>query len=236
MDDEASIRKAVGQYLEDYGYSVTACADVDSALKVCRSRGSSATQFLEEDGTLLPDIIVSDVRMPGKTGLEFLHLLREDERLKGVPVVLLTAKGATEDRIKGYKAGTDAYLPKPFDPEELLSIMDNVIQRHEALNGKNVEVEDLSKDLDEIKNLLGEDGGGGVGNGWVKDTNVFFTPDEKDILEFLCQGLMNQEIAEKIFLSQRRVEQILTSMFRKTKVTNRTELVRWAVAAGMVEV
>ena len=104
-------------------------------------------------------MIVSDVRMPGKDGLEFLSEIRSDPALVELPVVLLTAKGMTEDRIAGFEAGADAYLPKPFDPEELLTIIDSSIRRREVLSGSSVEVEDLKQDLDEIKFLLLERGG-----------------------------------------------------------------------------
>lgn len=231
VDDEEAIRKAVGSYLFDQGYQVTACADADTALKVCLSKSSN-----ESSSSSVPDAIVTDIRMPGKDGLELLSIIRSEESLLDVPVVLLTAKGMTKDRVAGFKAGADAYLPKPFDPEELLSIVDNLINRHTILSGESVQVDDLKSDLDEIKYLLMESGGGGVGGGWVEATNVFLTPDERDVLELLCKGLMNREIAEHLFISTRRVEQHLTCMFRKTQCSNRTELVRWAVSTGNIEI
>jgi DNA-binding NarL/FixJ family response regulator len=234
VDDEKPIRQAVGNYLSDQGYQVTACADAPAALKVFRSKRQINKEGVETIRP--PDAIVSDIRMPEMDGLQLLAEVRSDELLVGVPVVLLTAKGMAQDRIEGYKAGADAYLPKPFDPEELLSIIDNTILRHETLNGENVEVEDLRRDLDEIKYLLLEKGGGGVGNGWVEATSVFLTPAEKQVLQLLCQGLTTKEIAAAAYLSTRRVEQLLTTMFRKTDVSNRTELVRWAVATGNVQI
>lgn len=230
VDDEESIRRAVGRMLYENGYQVTACASGQSALEV-------ALQGRPEDPTQVPDVIVSDVRMPGgMDGLELLRAIRENERLVSVPVVLLTAKGQTRDRIAGYEAACDAYITKPFDPEELLSIVDAVIERQEELNSGNVSLEELRNDLQEIKRLLLDRGGGGVGDGWVQLTSVFLAPDERKVLEYLCQGLKNKEIAEKVFLSTRRVEQLITSMFRKTKVKNRTELVRWAVSTGTVQI
>ena len=115
-------------------------------------------------------------------------------------------------------------------------MVDNAIARHESLNVQDVKVDDLKQDLKDIKDLLLEKGGGGVGQGWIKATNVFFTPMERDVLKLLCQGKMNKEIAKETFLSQRRVEQLLTSMFRKTNLTNRTELVRWAVSTGLADI
>ena len=235
VDDEESIRKSVGQFLFGAGYQVTACADADTALRVCRS---SRADDESSSSSSVPDAIVSDIRMPGRDGLALLSDIRSDELLVEVPVVLLTAKGLTEDRIAGFQAGADAYLPKPFDPEELLTVIDNSIQRHEALSGGSVGVDDLKRDLDEIKFLLLEKGGGGVGGGWVEAeaTNVYLAPAEREVLELLCKGLMNKEIAEELFISTRRVEQHLTSMYRKTGKSNRTELVRWAVSTGIASI
>jgi DNA-binding NarL/FixJ family response regulator len=239
VDDEASIRNAVGQLLFDKGYQVTACADAKKAFEVALNRPSSSTQGYNGGGndsfSSIPDCIVSDIRMPGMDGLEFLRRIRADERLMEVPVVLLTAKGMTKDRIEGYNLGADSYLTKPFDPEELVVVVDNVIDRHKILNGRDVKVDDLKKDLDEIKYLLLENGGGGVGKGFVEKTDVFLAPDEREVLELLCQGLITKEIADKAYLSTRRVEQLLTRMFRKTGVKNRTELVRWALSTGNVQ-
>ncbi|KAL3928594.1 MAG: hypothetical protein SGBAC_012586 [Bacillariaceae sp.] len=229
VDDEEPIRKAVGMLLHDKGYRVTACADGQTALDVAlRKRNDESTN------KSLPDCIVSDVRMPNMDGIQLLRAIRSHDTLQEVPVVLVTAKGMTQDRIDGYNAGADAYITKPFDPDELIAVVDNVIDRHETLNGDNVEVDDLKKYLDEIKYLLLEEGGGGVGNGWVKSTNVFLAPDEKLVLELLCQGFMNKEIVSISNISKRRVEQLLTRMYRKTKVKSRTELVRWALSTGFV--
>ena len=226
VDDEEPIRMAVGQILFDAGYQVTACADAATALQVALTKRRDA----------VPDAIVSDVRMPGMDGLEFLREIRTNSVLVQVPVVLLTAKGQTQDRIAGYQAGADAYLPKPFDPEELVAILDSLLQQYDELNpSSNNGWEELQRDLAEIKALL-KQGGGGVGNGWVEATNVFLAPDEQQILELLCQGLQNKEIAERTFLSKRRVEQLLTAMYRKADVKNRTELVRWAVSTGNVQI
>jgi len=182
--------------------------------------------------------------MPVMDGLELLRTIRSDKEntvVSNIPVVLLTAKGVTQDRIAGYDAGADAYLSKPFSPEELVAIVDNVIQRAQNLNAENeelhkaVSVGDLKRDVDEIKNLLLHKGGGGIGNGWVAQTNIFLSKDERAVLDLLSRGLMTKEIAVKTHLSTRRIEQLLTGMFRKTGVKNRTELVRWAVSTGNVE-
>lgn len=278
VDDEAPIRKAVGRLLFEKGYQVTTCPDAFTTLQVLsgqqqqrplpqgatfdsKSRETFGNLNYESNSTVswprpmqqplirLPDVIVSDIRMPEMDGLELLREIRTNPALVHVPVVLLTAKGQIQDRIEGYDAGADAYLSKPFDPEELVTIVDSVIERHETLNdNQQVGMADLRRDLMEIKRLLLETGGGGLGAGtlgrkdndpnnvWVEQTNVFLAPDERQVLELLCEGLTNKEISERIFVSTRRVEQILTAMFRKVGVRNRTELVRWAISTGNVQI
>jgi DNA-binding NarL/FixJ family response regulator len=245
VDDEVAIRDAVGQMLLCCGYQVTTCPDGREALRIALNGQrdtdptSSLTMSLMVAPRSIPDVIVSDVRMPVMDGLTLLEMIRSNQQLVEVPVILLTAKGMPQDRIAGYNAGADAYIPKPFDPDELVSVIDNVIQRHERLNdSNNVALSDLQRDLQDIKYLLIEKGGAGVGrrSDRVEATNVFLAPDERQILSLLCQGRMNKEIAEQMYMSTRRVEQLLTSMYRKVKVKNRTELVRWAISTGNVKI
>ena len=89
---------------------MTACTDAAALLE----------DVLPKDGTSrLPDAIISDIRMPGTDGLELLSQIRQNVVWARIPVILLTAKGLTTDRVAGYQAGADAYLIKPFVPEEL---------------------------------------------------------------------------------------------------------------------
>jgi len=256
VDDEEPIRRAVGDFFLDKGYKVTTCSDGAAALQVALS--NTVVETNGEQNHRVPDCIISDIRMPIMDGLELLRTIRssshhnnnDDEQqeqqpqyalLSHVPVVLLSAKGLTQDRIAGYDAGADAYLTKPFSPEELVAIVDNVIQRSQNLRVESenlhrvVTTDDLKRDLEEIKNLLLHKGGGGIGNGWVEQTNVFLSKDERSVLDHLSRGLMTKEIAALTHLSTRRIEQLLTGMFRKTGVKNRTELVRWAVSTGNVD-
>ena len=166
---------------------------------------------------------------------ELLQMIRSNQNLVQIPVILLTAKGMPSDRVIGYKAGADAYLSKPFDPDELVTIIDTVIQRHETLNNSNnIVISDIQRDIQDIKRILIQDRI--AGNTRVAITNVFFPPDERKVLQLLCQGYMTKEIASQMYMSTRRVEQLITSMFRKANVKNRTELVRWAISTGNVKI
>jgi two-component system, OmpR family, phosphate regulon response regulator OmpR len=104
VDDDARLRGLLSRYLGENGFRV----DV----------AESAVQAREHLRFLQPDLMVLDVTMPGEDGLSLTESLRREK--SDVPVLLLTARGAPEDRIAGFEAGADDYLPKPFDPRELV--------------------------------------------------------------------------------------------------------------------
>ncbi len=105
VEDDARLRDRLARYLAGEGFRVTAAPDAAEAR--ARMRGIS------------PDLLVLDVMMPGETGLDLTRALR-DEQGHDLPILLLTARGAPEDRIAGFEAGADDYLPKPFEPRELV--------------------------------------------------------------------------------------------------------------------
>jgi len=105
VEDDARLRDRLARYLTSEGFRVTAAADAAEAR--ARMRGIS------------PDLLVLDVMMPGESGLELTRSLRADQG-HDLPVLMLTARGAPEDRIAGFEAGADDYLPKPFEPRELV--------------------------------------------------------------------------------------------------------------------
>ena len=104
VEDDARLRGQLSRYLSDNGYRVSTAEDAAAA----RDR----LRFLQ------PDLMVLDVMMPGESGLALTEALRREQF--DLPVLLLTARGAPEDRIAGFEAGADDYLPKPFEPRELL--------------------------------------------------------------------------------------------------------------------
>jgi two-component system phosphate regulon response regulator OmpR len=103
VEDDARIRGLLSRYLGDRGFRVSTAQDAAEA----RAR----MRFLQ------PDLLVLDVMMPGESGLDLTESLRREQ--SDIPVLLLTARGAPEDRIAGFEAGADDYLPKPFDAREL---------------------------------------------------------------------------------------------------------------------
>jgi len=105
VEDDVRLRERLARYLANEGFRVTAAENAADA--------RAKLSFID------PDLMVLDVMMPGESGLQLTEFLRK-ERGHDLPVLLLTARGAPEDRIAGFEAGADDYLGKPFEPRELL--------------------------------------------------------------------------------------------------------------------
>lgn len=112
VDDDPAVQRVLVQALELEGHRVTTADDGEQALSAIAAE--------------LPDIVVLDVMMPKIHGFEVLRRIREDERTRTLPVILLTAKSATEDVWEGWSRGVDYYMTKPFDIEELLRFLEYV--------------------------------------------------------------------------------------------------------------
>lgn len=223
VDDEPGLRTALKAYLEDEGFAVTTAND-----------GEEGVQKAQE---LLPDVVISDVMMPRLDGYGLLKKLRDDERLGGTPVIFLTAKGMTADRIAGFQAGCDDYIPKPFDPDELVARVRNVVNRQqrllaEAARFADADIGQLSRQITEIRSLLATGGSKKAEAGAVRHD---FTPREASVLQLVAEGLMNKEIARRLETSIRNVEKYVSRLFIKTGTASRTELVRYALEHGLVE-
>ena len=222
VDDEPGLRTAVRAYLEDEGFEVTTANDGEEGW--------------EKAQQLLPDVVISDVMMPRCDGYGLLKRLRADERLGGTPVIFLTAKGMTADRIAGFQAGADDYIPKPFDPDELVARVHNAVRRQERLLAEaaryaDADIGQMARQITEIRSLLAT-------NGQRKGApapSFEFTPREASVLQLVAEGLMNKEIARRLETSIRNVEKYVSRLFIKTGTASRTELVRYALEHGLVD-
>jgi len=215
VDDEPGLREAVQAYLEDSGFTVEVA--------------NNAIEGWEKVQHIVPDLVISDIMMPQVDGYQFLQQLREDERFKSLPVVFLTAKGMTSDRIQGYQAGCDAYLPKPFDPEELEVIVKNLLERRAAASN-STELDDIKQQLNQIQGILQQ---GNTVSTQTSPIQIDFTPREQSVLNLVTEGLMNKEIARRLETSVRNVEKYVSRLFVKTGTNSRTELVRFAIEHGL---
>lgn len=117
VEDDARLRERLARFLTGEGFRVSTAPDAAAAR--ASMRGVS------------PDLLVLDVMMPGESGLDLTRSLRQDQA-SDLPVLLLTARGAPEDRIAGFEAGADDYLPKPFEPRELVLRIRALLRRAPA--------------------------------------------------------------------------------------------------------
>jgi len=113
VDDDARLRALIQRYLGEQGFRVSVAADAAAARKALASMAF--------------DMLVLDVMMPGESGLDLTESLRRDGQ--EVPILMLTARGAPDDRIAGFESGADDYLPKPFDPRELALRIRTILKR-----------------------------------------------------------------------------------------------------------
>lgn len=222
VDDEPGLREAVQAYLEDSGFAVNVASNARDAWELLQHQ--------------LPDLVISDIMMPQVDGYQFLKQLREDPRFQALPVVFLTARGMTGDRIQGYQAGCDAYLSKPFDPDELVAIVENLLERRTitkaAADGDTPDIADMARQIAEIRSLLTQKGAITQAPSAIK---IDFTPREQSVLELVVDGLMNKEIARRLDTSVRNVEKYVSRLFSKTGTNSRTELVRFALENGLTK-
>ena len=115
VDDDARLRTLLQRYLEEQGYLVKAVAD--------------AEQMDRALGRELYSLMVLDLMLPGEDGLSICQRMRNSENYSSLPIIMLTAKGDDNDRISGLEAGADDYLPKPFNPRELVARIKAVMRR-----------------------------------------------------------------------------------------------------------
>ncbi|WP_409176752.1 response regulator transcription factor [Brevibacillus fortis] len=134
-DDDPHVRELLRFYLAKEGYHVLACVD-----------GDEASQLLEQESVQLA---IVDVMMPGKNGWE---LCREIREFYDLPVIMLTAKGEVRDKEKGFLAGTDDYLTKPFEPTELLYRIKALLRRYQMVSKQIIVMNDTV--IDRISHVV----------------------------------------------------------------------------------
>ncbi|MFP4133282.1 MAG: response regulator [Halothece sp.] len=199
-EDDPGIQMAVQDYLQLSGYHV-----------ITAQNGEEALQKLK---AYHPHLIVADIKMPRKDGYELIQEVRERPEFRLVPVIFLTQRGSTADRIQGYQAGCDVYLPKPFEMDELGAVIHNLLARSQLVQSEQ-QYHSASTEAETTEEF-------------------HFTQREKEVLELLTQGLSNTEMGEKLYLSSRTVEKYVSSLFRKTNTNNRAELVSFALKHHLI--
>ena len=134
VDDDDGIRSLVKKYLYENNFLITTAKNAEDAKKKIE-----LIKF---------DLIILDIMMPGKSGLEFIS---ENKKKLQTPVILLTAKGEANERIEGLEMGADDYLPKPFEPKELILRIKNILDKTKSITQKRIiEFDKIKIDLNRL--------------------------------------------------------------------------------------
>jgi two-component system phosphate regulon response regulator OmpR len=195
VDDDDGIRSLVKKYLNENKYLVTTAASAEDAT--------------EKVKIIKFDLLVLDIMMPGKSGLEFIQ---ENKNKLETPVILLTAKGEANERIEGLEIGADDYLPKPFEPKELILRIQNIINKTKQNDQLRViEFDDIKIDLN--KQMIIK-----------KDNEYKINNTEKVILEKMINNpgktFSREDIGVLINLDKERSIDVIITRLRKKIETN----------------
>ncbi len=194
VDDDDGIRNLVKQYLNENNFLITTANSAEDAKKKI-----SIIKF---------DLIVLDIMMPGKSGLDFT--LENKDKIN-TPIILLTAKGEADERIEGLETGADDYLPKPFEPKELVLRIKNILNKTKSKNQKRIiEFDNIKIDLN--KSLILQN---------KKEYKINNT--EKIILEKMIndpgQTFSRESIGKLINIDKERsIDVIITRLRKKIEV------------------
>ena len=190
VDDDDGIRSLVKQYLNDNNFLVTT--------------SNSAEKAEEKISVIKFDLIVLDIMMTGKSGLDFI---KDNKSKIDTPIILLTAKGETKDRVDGLEIGADDYLPKPFEPKELTLRIKNILNKTKKIDQTRIiEFDNIKIDLNKL--LI------------IKNENEFkINSTEKIILEKMINNpgktFSREKIGNLIDLNKERSIDVIITRLRK---------------------
>jgi len=211
-DDDRGTSLAISDYLEMSGYTVLTAAD-----------GQEALAMVE---TYHPHLMVTDILMPRMNGYELVRSVRQHPTFRLLPVIFLTSRNKTEERIQGYQSGCDLYLPKPFELEELRAAIRNLLERSQMIQSEyRLSYEEALRTFFQAP----------AADAKNPEFTLKLTQREREVVVLLTHGLSNAEIGTQLHLSPRTVEKYVSSLFRKTETSNRAELVGFAMKHHLID-
>ena len=201
VEDNFRLLQAINVCLTKAGFEVMTARDGNAAL--------------ERVAETIPDLIVSDIMMPGMDGFSLAAQIRANPRTDLIPIIFLTARETRQDRIAGFKVGIDAYLVKPFEPDELVAAIENILSRvsrtHRRVaraSNENIQTAPAARKSAPVSDL---------------------TEAEERVANLVAKSLSNKEIAAQLNISVRTVEMHISNILSKKNWSNRVEIARFVI-------
>ncbi|MFA5488350.1 MAG: phosphate regulon transcriptional regulator PhoB [Candidimonas sp.] len=214
VEDEPAIQELIAVNLSFAGHKVLRAFDCEQARTLIRAE--------------LPDLILLDWMLPGASGITFARTLRGDERTRQIPLIMLTAKGAEQDKVEGLEAGADDYITKPFSPKELMARIKAVLRRRAPqLTDDVIQIGALRLDP-ATHRVTGHDQNLAVGPTEFRLLHFFMTHTER---VFSRAQLLDQVWGDHVFVEERTVDvhiRRLRKALEPGKLENHIETVRGA--------
>ena len=216
VEDNARLLQAIALCLTKAGFEVMTSRSGDDALvRVAET---------------IPDLIVSDVMMPGTNGFAFAANIRANPRTDLIPIVFLTAKDTREDRIAGFRVGVDAYLVKPFEPIEFIAVIENILERVARTHTRVARSATTSASASASASVGASSSTNFAVPAVAGNRNSSLTEAEMRVARFVAKSLSNKEIAHELQISTRTVEMHISHILAKKGWSNRVE-----IACQMIE-
>lgn len=189
VEDEPAIQELIAVNLSFAGHKVLRAANAEQATTIIRAE--------------LPDLILLDWMLPGRSGVQFARQLRTDERTRDVPVIMLTAKSDEQDKVEGLESGADDYITKPFSPRELMARIKAVLRRRAPQLTDDV-IEVLGLKLDPVTHRVSGNGQTlSLGPTEFRLLHFFMTHPER---VFSRTQLLDQVWGDHVFVEERTVD------------------------------
>jgi two-component system phosphate regulon response regulator PhoB len=215
VEDEKSIATLVKYNLEKEGFKV-----------YCSETGEDALKIIKEK---IPDLVILDWMLPDTSGIDICRQIKVDKKLKNIPVLILTAKGEPDDKIKGLEVGADDYVTKPFNNKELLLRIKSLIKRSKPLLLEEIATfKDLK--IDRITKKVFRD-----------NKEIKLGPIEFKLLDFFIKSpqrvysreqLLNNVWGENINVESRTVDVHIRRLRKAINLDNKIDLIRTVRSSG----
>ncbi|MEA3277828.1 MAG: phosphate regulon transcriptional regulator PhoB [Pseudomonadota bacterium] len=215
VDDEPDIREVIRFALEDAGFRVLEAGHADEARKLLLSES--------------PDLLLLDWMLPGRSGLELAQQLKQSTKTRALPIIMVSARGEEEDRVKGLDTGADDYIAKPFSPREMVARVNAVLRRTKPEEPAD-EIEIGGLRIDNVGHRVSADG-----------TRIDIAPTEYRLLHFFMthadrafsrSQLLDQVWGDQVYVEERTVDVHVRRLRKALEVTEHDRLLQTVRGVG----